>query len=410
MQFHSGLLHIGNHSTHALAEKFGTPLYVYDAATIVRQIERVKLAFARLPFRPFFAMKANGNAAILRLVREHGFGCDAVSPGEIFIAKHAGYTSDEIWFTCSNVSDDDLRAIGDESIVINVNSMSEIDRVLRAGLQNPIALRVNPDVGAGHHADVVTAGEGGKFGIDMAEVRDARMIVEDSGRRVVGLHAHIGSGVDTIAPLIGAAKRLLELVPDFPNLRFINFGGGLSIPYKPGEAEFPVEEYGDALTTIADKVLRERGIEAILEPGRYVVAQSGFLLARVTARRISAGTTWVGVDTGFNHLVRPSKYGAYHHILNCTQRDFTEDVVVAGNLCESGDVFTRDSNRDVVTRTIDEPRIGDLLAFCDAGAYGFSMASHYNARLLPPEVLVDGEDVRVVRDRQTYSHLVKGMP
>jgi diaminopimelate decarboxylase len=409
MQFQSGLLHIGNHSTHALAEKFGTPLYVYDAATIRRQIERVKSAFARLPFRPFFAMKANGNAAILRLVREHGFGLDAVSPGEIFIAKHAGYTSEEIWFTCSNVSDDDLRAIRDERIVINVNSMSEIDRVLRAGLQNPIALRVNPDVGAGHHADVITAGEGVKFGIDMAEVRDARMIVEDSGRRVVGLHAHIGSGVDSIAPLIGAAKRLLELVPDFPNLRFINFGGGLSIPYKPGEAEFPVEEYGDALTTIADKTLRERGIEAILEPGRYVVAQSGSLLARVTARRVSAGTTWVGVDTGFNHLVRPSKYGAYHHILNCTQRDFTEDVVVAGNLCESGDVFTRDSNRDVVTRTIDEPRIGDLLAFCDAGAYGFSMASHYNARLLPPEVLVDGDDVRVVRERQTYSDLVRGM-
>ena len=409
MQFHSGLLHIGNHSTHALAEKFGTPLYVYDTATIRRQIERVKSAFARLPFRPFFAMKANSNAAILRLVREHGFGCDAVSPGEIFIAKHAGYSSDEIWFTCSNVSDDDLNAIGDERIVINVNSMSEIDRVLRLGLQNPIALRVNPDVGAGHHADVVTAGEGVKFGIDMAEVRDARMIVEDSGRRVVGLHAHIGSGVDTISPLIGAAKRLLELVPDFPNLRFINFGGGLSVPYKPGEAEFPVELYGNALTTIAGRTLRERGIEAILEPGRYVVAQSGFLIARVTARRVSAGTTWVGVDTGFNHLVRPSKYGAYHHILNCTQRDFTEDVVVAGNLCESGDVFTRDSNRDVVTRTIDEPRIGDLLAFCDAGAYGFSMASHYNARLLPPEVLVEGEEARVVRERQGYGDLVRGM-
>jgi diaminopimelate decarboxylase len=409
MQFLSGQLHIGSQAALALADQFGTPLYVYDAATIRRQIERVKQAFARLPFRPFFAMKANSNAAILRLVREHGFGCDAVSPGEIFIARHAGFTSDEIWFTCSNVSDDDLRAIADEWIVINVNSMSEIDRVLRLGLQNPIALRVNPDVGAGHHADVVTAGGGVKFGIDIAEVRDARMIVEDTGRRVVGLHAHIGSGVDTIAPLLDAAKRLLELVPDFSHLRFVNFGGGLSIPYKPGEAEFPIEEYGDGLTAIADKLLRARDIEAILEPGRYVVAQSGFLLARVTARRISIGTTWVGVDTGFNHLVRPSKYGAYHHIVNCVRHEHTEDVVVAGNLCESGDVFTRTSSGEVVTRTIDEPRIGDLLAFCDAGAYGFSMASHYNARLLPPEVMVDGEDVRIVRERQTYEDLVRGM-
>src|SRR5436309_5841813 len=335
------MLHIGNISVQDLAERFGTPLYAYDAAVIRTQIERVKSAFASLPFRPFYAMKANGALAVLRLVREAGFGCDCVSPGEIFIARRAGFLPEQIWFTCSNVSDDDLRAVGDPSIVINVNSMSEIDRILALDLPNPVVLRVNPDVGAGHHADVVTAGEGVKFGIDLAEVRDARMMVEDTGRRVVGVHAHIGSGVDTIAPLLDSARRLLELTPDFQHLRFVNFGGGLSIPYKPGEAEFPIEEYGDGLTTIADKLLRARDVDAILEPGRYVVAQSGFLLARVTARRVSVGTTWVGVDTGFNHLVRPSKYGAYHHILNCTQRDLAEDVVVAGNLCESGDVFTR---------------------------------------------------------------------
>jgi diaminopimelate decarboxylase len=409
MQFSNRTLHIGNLSTLDLVERFGTPLYVYDAATIRTQTEKVKQAFARLPFRPFFAMKANSNGAILRLIRDHGFGCDAVSPGEIFIARHAGFTSDEIWFTCSNVSDDDLLAIRDEGIVINVNSVSEIARILRLGLGNPIALRVNPDVGAGHHADVITAGEGVKFGIDLAEVRDARMMVEDAGRRVVGIHAHIGSGVDTIAPLIDSARRLLELTPDFAHLRFVNFGGGLSVPYHPGEAEFPIEEYGEALTTIADKLLRARDLVAILEPGRYVVAQSGFLLARVTARRISAGTTWVGVDTGFNHLVRPSKYGAYHHIVNCTQREREEDVVVAGNLCESGDVFTRAPNGDVVTRTMSEPKIGDVLALCDAGAYGFSMASHYNARLLPAEVVVDGDEVRVARDRQTYDDLLRGM-
>src|SRR2546423_3223828 len=156
VEFRDGRLFIGNLPATDLASRFGTPLYVYDAATMRRQIERVKSAFARLPFRPFFAMKANSNAAILRLVRENGFGCDAVSPGEIFIAKHAGFRGDEIWFTCSNVSDDDLRAIDDASIVINVNALSEIDRVLALGLPNEIALRVNPDVGAGHHIDVIT--------------------------------------------------------------------------------------------------------------------------------------------------------------------------------------------------------------------------------------------------------------
>jgi diaminopimelate decarboxylase len=409
MHFADGVLHIANVSALDLARRFGTPLYVYDAAVIRRQIERVKRAFARLPFQPFYAMKANSNLALLRLVHQSGFGADAVSPGEIFLAKHAGFTSEEIWFTCSNVSDDDLRAIGDERIVVNCNSMSEVDRILSLGLPNPVALRVNPDVGAGHHADVVTAGGGVKFGIDLAEVEQARMIVEDSGRKVVGLHAHIGSGVDTIAPLLESARRLLELSTAFRNLRWLNFGGGISVPYRPEEKEFPIDDYGAELAHIAGRLLEARDLTAILEPGRYVVAQSGTLLARVTAKRLSAGTFWIGCDTGFNHLVRPSKYGAYHHIVNAQQRGAAqEELVVAGNLCESGDVFTRDGDGNVVPRLMDATQVDDLIAFCDAGAYGFSMASHYNARLLPAEVMVEGGEARVVRERQTMDDLIRG--
>jgi diaminopimelate decarboxylase len=410
LSFQQGILHIDQVSSVELAERYGTPLYAYDASVIRRQIERVKSAFSKLPFRPFYAMKANGALAILDIARKSGFGCDAVSPGEIFMARQAGFTADDIWFTCSNVSDDDLRQIGDPRIVINVNSMSEIDRIVALDLQNPIALRVDPAIGAGHHTDVVTAGGGVKFGIDIAELKDARMLVEDAGRKVVGLHSHIGSGIDDVAPLLEAARRLLELSGEFPNLRWINFGGGFSVPYRPGDAEFPLEEYGAELTRIADRLLRARDLTAIVEPGRYVVAQSGVLLARVTARRISGGRWWLGCDTGFNHLVRPSKYGAYHHIVNASRHvDATEeDVVVAGNLCESGDVFTRDSEGNVMTRRLERTDVGDLIAFQDVGAYGFSMASHYNARLLPAEVLVEGGSVRVIRERQTYEDLVKG--
>jgi len=404
------MLRIGNVLTTDLATHYGTPLYVYDAALIRRQIANVKHAFSALPLRPFYAMKANANLSILRLVREQGFGCDAVSPGEIFLAKRAGFQSQDIWFTCSNVSDDDLRSIQDPEIVINVNSMSEIDRIIALDLPNRIALRVNPDVGAGHHHDVVTAGGGVKFGIDLAELPSARMVVEDSGRRVVGLHAHIGSGIDHIEPLLEAARRLLEAAAEFDHLRFINFGGGISVPYHPEESPFPIDDYGAELTRVADQFLRARNLEAIVEPGRYVVAQSGTLLARVTAMRVSYGMTWIGVDTGFNHLVRPSKYGAYHHITNCTpSTDSFENVIVAGNLCESGDVFTRDSDGNVITRRIERTKVGDLLAFHDAGAYGFSMASHYNARLLPVEVLVDGDEVMVIRERQVLEDLVRGM-
>jgi diaminopimelate decarboxylase len=420
MEYRDSVLHIGGLSTTGLAQRFGTPLYIYDASVIRRQIGRVQRAFSGLPFRGFYAMKANGNVAILRMMREAGLGCDSVSPGEIHLAMRAGFTADDIWFTCSNVSDDDLRAIPDPRIVVNVNSMSEIDRCLALDLPNPVALRVNPDVGAGHHADVITAGESVKFGIDLAEVDAARMLVEDSGRSVVGIHSHIGSGVDAPEPLLAAAKQLLELATRFPNLRWINFGGGLSVPYKPDDAEFPVEEYGARLTELADAFMRARDLTAILEPGRYLVATAGTLLARVTTKRISAGVEWVGVDSGFNHLVRPSKYGAYHHILNASRGDRgslrerwdakrdRDHVVVAGNLCESGDVFTRTEGR-AVTRPIDRVKVGDLLAFCDAGAYGFSMGSHYNARLLPAEVLVDGGEARVIRERQTLDDLLRGM-
>jgi diaminopimelate decarboxylase len=420
MEYRNHTLSIGGVSAPSLAEEFGTPLYVYDAAVIRRQIEKIRTAFAGLPLQAFYAMKANGNLSILRLVRSHGVGCDAVSPGEIYLAMRAGFDPESIWFTCSNVSDDDLRAIPDPRIVINVNSMTEIDRCLALDLPNPIALRVNPDVGAGHHADVITAGESVKFGIDLGEIETARMLIEDTGRKVVGLHSHIGSGVDSPVPLLAAAKQLLELSLGFRNLKWINFGGGMAVPYRPGEREFPIEEYGAQLTELAAAFLRARELTAILEPGRYIVAQSGTLLARVTAKRVSAGVEWIGVDTGFNHLVRPSKYNAYHHILNASNGNSgslramwdesieRQELVVSGNLCESGDVFTRNEGR-ATTRSLERTAIGDLVAFCDAGAYGFSMASHYNARLLPPEVMVDEGEVRIIRARQPLDDLIRGM-
>ena len=421
MEYVDNILHIGGLAAPELAARFGTPLYVYDAAVIRGQIAKILDAFAALPFRPFYAMKANGNLSILRLVREHGFGCDAVSPGEIHLALAAGFDPTNIWFTCSNVSDEDLRAITDPRIVINVNSMAEIDRCLMLDMDNPIALRVNPDVGAGHHADVITAGESVKFGIDLAEIDSARMLVEDAGREIVGIHAHIGSGVTDIAPLIASARQLLELAPSFPKLRWINFGGGVATPYRPGETEFPLFEYGAELARVAGAMLRARDLTAIIEPGRYIVAASGVLLARATTKRISAGIEWIGVDSGFNHLVRPSKYGAYHHILNASNGTNAslretwdpnvtrEELVVAGNLCESGDVFTRDEHNTVRPRPLDAVRIGDILAVCDAGAYGFSMASHYNARLLPAEVLIEDGRARVIRARQEIAELTRGM-
>ncbi|HEX9160630.1 MAG TPA: diaminopimelate decarboxylase, partial [Thermoanaerobaculia bacterium] len=196
---------------------------------------------------------------------------------------------------------------------------------------------------------------------------------------------------------------------------------GMGVPYRPAEREFPIDDYGQRLAAVAAPYLRSHKLTAILEPGRFIVAPSGTLVARVTAKKISAGTEWVGCDTGFNHLVRPSKYGAYHHIINATrgsdaalrasfdESQMNEEVVVAGNICESGDVFTRTVEGLAVTRKVNAMRVGDLIAFCDVGAYGFSMASHYNARLLLPEVLISDGRPQLIRERQTFQDLIRGM-
>lgn len=420
MRFLDARLFIGEHAAEDLVQRFGSPLYVYDATILRKQIAALRAAFAAIPLTPFYAVKANDNLAFLRMFRAEGLGCDAVSPGEVFLAKKAGFDGSEIWFTCSNVSDDDLLALDDPAIVINVNSMSEIDRCVRLRLLNRIAIRVNPDVGAGHHRDVVTGGLGVKFGIDLAELDAARGTAEAGGLTVAGLHAHIGSGITSVEPLLESARTLIEASKDFPYLRWLNFGGGIAVPYKPGEKDFPLADYGRSLSDIAGETLRRRGIRAILEPGRFLAAQSGVLLARVTSKRISAGNEWIGCDTGMNHLARPSRYGSYHHILNASRgddRDLREnavvprpdghEAVVAGNICESGDVFTK-GEAGPELRSMPPVKLGDILAFCDAGAYGFSMASHYNARLLPAEVLVEGSEVRVIRKRQEYADLLRG--
>lgn len=421
MHFRENILHIGEIPVTELVRRFGSPLYVYDQAILERQLTNTVEAFSAVPFQPFYAAKANSNLSLLHTIQQSGFGCDAVSPGEVFLARRAGFPPDRIWFTCSNVSDDDLKGIQDQSIVINVNSMSEIDRVLRLGMKNPIALRVNPEVGAGHHRDVVTGGFGVKFGIDLGELDEARMIAEDSDLEVVGLHAHIGSGIDQLDPLLESARRILSVTDRFARLKWLNFGGGISVPYKPGEVDFPIREYGKRLSELVGKTLNERNLKCILEPGRYVVAQCGTLLTTVTAKKISAGFEWIGCDTGFNHLARPSRYGAYHHILNATNgtdqwlrenlpvsaSSSPDGVLVAGNICESGDVFTRDGDQ-LRPRPFPPTKIGDLLAICDAGAYGFSMASHYNARLLPAEVLVSKSNARLIRARQTLEELLNG--
>ena len=418
MRYESGILHLGGVAAPDLIARFGSPLYVYEPEILKRQIAHIQRAFGGLPLRPAYAMKANSNLALLRIIADAGFSFDAVSPGEVQLLRYAGVPNECIWFTCSNVSDEDMRSLGDESIVVNVNGISELDRCIALKLRNPIALRINPDVGAGHHRDVVTGGFGVKFGFDLAEIDDALMMAADNALDVVAIHAHIGSGVTEVEPLIESAKILLDLSAKVPKLKTINFGGGIATPYRPGDPDFPIDEYGARLTELAADRMRERGLVAMIEPGRYITAECGTLLATVTTKHVSSGYEWIGCDTGFNHLARPSKYGAYHHIVNASrghdallrspENRFEEDgtTIVAGNICESGDVFTRDTD-GIRPRAIRGLKVGDVIALCDAGAYGFSMASEYNARFLPPEVVVEKGEARLVRRRRTFDDFIR---
>ena len=423
MKYEGSVLTFDGVTVDDLAEKYGTPLYIYDAGVIRKQIRRVERAFGGRGINPYFAAKANSNRNILAMFAESGFGCDAVSPGEILVALAAGFEPSDIWFTCSNVSDEDLRFVSYEpQIVINLNSFSELERIIALRIGNPLSLRINTEVGAGHHKDVVTGGFGVKFGFEISDLPEARKSAAAAGLKITGIHAHIGSGIASIDPLLASARRLIELSRDFPDLEVLNFGGGLAVPYRPGDQDFPIDEYGTALASLLRDPMKERGITGIVEPGRYLVAGSGFLLARITAKRVSHEYTWIGCDTGFNHLVRPSRYGAYHHILNASngsdewlrtniaeQWDPRHGVLVAGNLCESGDLFTREGD-ELRPRPMPESSVGDLLLFCDAGAYGYSMGSHYNSRPMPAEIMIDDGEVSVIRVRQPLESLLQDQP
>jgi diaminopimelate decarboxylase len=304
-----------------------------------------------------------------------------------------------------------------QGVLINCGSLDRLERLGKAGAKT-CAVRFNPDIGDGANEKICTGGPMSKFGVHYTLVDEVLRIERETGIRVVGCHMHIGSGILDATSFVKAMAVLLEVAARLPHLRFVDFGGGIGIPYKPGDQAIDVPALGSKASALmagfADRYTvlhgRDRTPELHLEPGRFLVAEAGTLITTVTSvktnpdsregLRTVKGRTYVGCDTGFNHLVRPAMYGAYHRIDNLTSagaQPATVDIV--GNICESGDVFARD-------RTLPRPQVGDLLGLRDAGAYGMSMASIYNTRPLPAEVVIDGDQVRLARSRQTIAQLL----
>lgn len=396
----------------ALAQAHGTPLWVYDAATIRSRIAELA-RFDTLRF----AQKACSNTHILRLMRAEGVVVDAVSLGEIERALAAGYVAgterDEIVFTADVIDRATLAAVVQHRIPVNAGSIDMLDQLGRQSPGHAVWLRINPGFGHGHSRKTNTGGESSKHGIWHADLPQALEIVRRHGLRLVGTHMHIGSGVDYehLARVCDAMVTLVASI-DYP-LEAVSAGGGLSVPYRSGEPRIDPAHYFSLWDAARRRIEAQRGhpVRLELEPGRYLVAESGVLLAEVRAVKDMGSHHFVLCDAGFNELMRPAMYGAYHHIE--VMRASGEapagplrPTVVAGPLCESGDVFTQGEGGLVLPRELPAAQVGDLLVFHDAGAYGASMSSNYNSRPLAAEVLVDGGAARLIRRAQTVAELL----
>lgn len=400
---------------HALAENFGTPLWVYDAGTIRERIAALR-AFDAIRF----AQKACSNTHILRLMREQGVKVDAVSRGEVLRALAAGYRADgsvhsEIVFTADLLDRETLATVIEHQVPVNAGSIDMLHQLGAALPGHSVWLRINPGFGHGHSNKTNTGGEHSKHGIWHADLPAALAAVQAHGLRLIGLHMHIGSGVDYrhLSEVCGAMVDLVRQVQAAGmDLQAISAGGGLSIPYRAGEPVIDTEHYfglWDQARQQAQSLLGH-AVQLEIEPGRYLVAESGVLLAEVRASKDVGRNHFVLVDAGFNELMRPAMYGAFHamSLLPADGRAAGAErpTVVAGPLCESGDVFTQVDGGVVEPRPLPAAQVGDLLVIHDTGAYGASMSSNYNSRPLAAEVLVDGEQQRLIRRRQTVEELL----
>ncbi|NWC61721.1 diaminopimelate decarboxylase [Cedecea sp. P7760] len=396
-----------------LPAEFGCPVWVYDAEIIRQQIAQLR-QFDVIRF----AQKACSNIHILKLMREQGVKVDSVSQGEIERALAAGYkpleNPDDIVFTADVIDNATLALVAEQKIPVNIGSVDMLHQLGEVSPGHRVWLRINPGFGHGHSQKTNTGGENSKHGIWLSDMPKALEAMQRYGIHLVGIHMHIGSGVD-YGHLEQVCGAMVQQVIDFgQDLEAISAGGGLSIPYREGEETIDTDHYYGLWNAAREKIAAHLGhpVKLEIEPGRFLVAEAGVLVSQVRAVKDMGSRHFVLIDAGFNDLMRPSMYGSYHHIsaLAGDGRELAalqpRETVVAGPLCESGDVFTQQEGGKVETRLLPPVKPGDYLVLHDTGAYGASMSSNYNSRPLLPEVLFDNGSARLIRRRQTIQELL----
>ncbi|MDH4236814.1 MAG: diaminopimelate decarboxylase [Nitrospira sp.] len=392
-----------------IAKELGTPCYVYSHATLVRHFRAYDSAFKNIPHVIAFAMKANSNLAILRLMAKEGSGADIVSGGELFRALKAGVPASKIVFAGVGKAPDEIRdALKADILMFNVESPAELHAInevaAAVGRKARVALRINPDIDPKTHPYISTGLKKSKFGIAADRALEEFALASSMSHiEVVGVHAHIGSQLTEVAPFIEALKKVVTLIQDLQgqgvNVRYLNIGGGLGITYSDEKPPLP-QDLSDAILPLVQNLK----LTLVMEPGRVIVGNAGILVTKALYRKEGEAKTFVIVDAAMNDLIRPSLYGAYHEIRPVDEeagRRAKQQVDIVGPVCESGDFLAKD-------RMLAAVKPGELLAVMSAGAYGFVMASNYNSRPRVPEALIKDGEIHVIRARETYDDLVKG--
>lgn len=387
------------------AKEYGTPLFVYDADLMLQRYRDLYTFITWPKLRVFYAMKANYNVALLRCLRDAGAALDTVSPAEVHLARQIGFPADSILYTANNMTDAEVREVQRTGVLLNIGELSRLEKYGREFPGSRVCIRFNPDVVDGDHAKTSTAGELTKFGILLQDADTVKAIAERYDLTVVGLHEHTGSGLSMTESVYQSMRNLMAVAtPErFPNLEFLDFGGGFKVPYRPDESRIDYGAMGAEITRLFQDFCRRYGrdLEMRFEPGKYMVAECGYLVVEVNTLKDNRGRRIAGCNSGFPQLIRPVFYGAYHQIRNLsnpTAAPYVYDVV--GNICETGDRFAEQ-------RELPEVREGDVLAIHNAGAYCYSMGGVYNLRPMPTEVVVSQGNMILAREAMTNEELAR---
>jgi len=386
----------------SITEEFDSPVYVYDADKIISQYQRLTNAFKVNELRIHYAVKALSNISILKLLNSLGCGLDTVSVQEVRLGLKAGVDPSKIIYTPNGVSLEEIEEVVQLGAQINIDNLSVLEQFGSRHPEIPVCIRINPHVMAGGNSKISVGHIDSKFGISIHQMPHLLRIVENTGMHINGIHMHTGSDILDIGVFLYASEILFEAARNFKELEFIDFGSGFKVPYREGDIETDIEDLGAQLTEKFEKFCKEYGRELALafEPGKYLVSESGKFLAKVNVIKQTTSTVFAGIDTGFNHLIRPMFYGSHHEITNISNPEAKPRFYsVVGYICET-DTFGNN-------RRIAEIREGDILSFSNAGAYCFSMSSNFNSRYRPAEVMWYNGKAHLIRERETFEDLTR---